>query len=186
MPARASASIARIFPRRRHDAPRSRTAPRGMPAALRRRLDTDDARTETQHVQIVVLDALPGRKRVVTERGARPRHLVGRHRCTDPAATDEHAAFRPALDDRRGDGAREIRIVRRRRVEAPAVDDLVARALQLADDALFQRKPRVIAPDRDDHVRPLLRPRSARTWPATFSAVNPSRSRLTSPGADAP
>ena len=70
-------------------------------------LDADHPCAQAEDVQVVILDALPRRERVVAERGARSRHLVDRDRHPDAAATDQDAALRSTLDDRRRDRARK-------------------------------------------------------------------------------
>ena len=130
-------------------------------------------------VHLIVLDSLPRRERIVTERGADSRHLVGRHGRADAAAADEDPA--PAFPRRDGlsHASGEIRIIGGLRVEGPQVGHLVLRREQHRHDLLLHRESGVIASDRDLH-------RSAFARFTTFATLNPSSSSAFSPGAEAP
>ena len=93
------------------------------------RLGADDARTQGQHVHVVVLDALVGRVGVVADGGTDPAHLVGGHRRTDPGAADEDAALRGAARDGVAQALGEVGVVIVRvGAVAAEVDEVVADA----------------------------------------------------------
>src|SRR3990172_8110930 len=69
---------------------------RGAPGSddLESQLGPDHPRSQTQHVHVVVLHALPGGEGVVTGRRADARHLVRHDTRADAAAADEQASIR--------------------------------------------------------------------------------------------
>src|SRR6187200_3498028 len=71
----------------------------------------DDLRAETEHVHVVVLDALVRRVRVVTDRGAYTGELAGGDRRADARPTDEDSALGVAVQNRVADLAGLVRIV---------------------------------------------------------------------------
>src|SRR5579859_2227219 len=87
------------------------------PYQILRQFDTDDALAEHQNVDVVVLDALMCRVRVVTHAAADPGHFVDRYTRSHTTAANQHAAFRFAVQYRPPQGFRKIRIVRRVFVE---------------------------------------------------------------------
>ena len=72
---------------------------------------TDHKAAETDQIQIVVLDALMRRKVFVNQAGPNPRHFVRADRCSNPAATDAHAAIHRPGGNRARQRHDKIRIV---------------------------------------------------------------------------
>jgi len=55
--------------------------------------EPDDLAAETNHVQIIVLDALVRRKVFVDQTGADTRDFVGCHTCSDSASTNSYTTI---------------------------------------------------------------------------------------------
>ena len=72
---------------------------------------TDDEATEADHVQVVVLDTLVRRKVFVNQAGANPGHFVRADGCSNPTATDAHAAIHRPGGNRPGQRDDKIRII---------------------------------------------------------------------------
>lgn len=111
--------------------------------------DANDARTDAEHVRVVVRAGETSRVHVVTQRRAYATYLVGRHLLSLPAATEHDAdvgfpiAYRPAnlgTDRRIVNGGSAVR--------ADVVDDVPV-ARQYRDEVLLQFKAGVIGANRD-------------------------------------
>jgi len=111
----------------------------------------DDAGAQNEHVHVVMLDALVGGVRVVTESGANPAKLVGCDAGPNAAATDEYAAFRLAVEHRAADFLGEVGIVDGGRGVGTDIENLVALLLETLDDELFQIEPCVVTTYDDKH-----------------------------------
>src|SRR5579859_1719171 len=80
---------------------------------LSRQGRANDPRAETEHVHVVVLDALMGGVSVVAESGPNTMDLVRRDRRANAAPAEKDAAIHRAVEDRRGNFSRVVRIVNR-------------------------------------------------------------------------
>src|SRR5438105_5004340 len=110
----------------------------------------DDLGAETEHVHVVVFDALVGGVRVVADRGADPGQLAGRDRGADARTAHEHRALGVAALDRLADLARLVGIVDPNCVGVrPEVDHLVAG--EHVEDSLTQVDAAVVEGHRDVH-----------------------------------
>ncbi len=103
---------------------------------------------------MIVLDALPGGKLVMDQRGTNTRNLVGADRGAHAAAADRH----PALDRprRHGLGQRddEVRIVVVRvQLVRTEIDDVVPGRAKPRDQIPFQAKPPMIGGNSHVHAR---------------------------------
>src|SRR6266699_113536 len=72
---------------------------------------SDRAATQTDDVDVIVLNALPRREGVVDQRRAHTRNLVGAHGCADAAAADRNASLHQSGGHRLGQRDREIGII---------------------------------------------------------------------------
>jgi hypothetical protein len=86
-------------------------------------LDADDATTEDQHVNGVVLEALVSRIAVLTKSGAYARNSVRGHRCAKNAATQHDAALDSVLAQRASDRLCIVGIMSRVAAVSTEVED---------------------------------------------------------------
>ena len=100
------------------------------------------APAQAEHVEVVVLDPLPGREMVLDKRGPHPRDLVRAHAGADAAAADGDAALHLPRHDGTGERRDKVRVivvgVERARAE---IDNLVPRLAQLATSSCFNANP---------------------------------------------
>src|SRR5215471_13531696 len=75
-------------------------------------LHADYARTENQHIHVVMLDALMRRVAVMADGSADAGHLVGGNTRSNSAAANQHAALCSPIEHRLAYRFGEIRIVR--------------------------------------------------------------------------
>ena len=108
---------------------------------------------ETQDVHRVVLDALMGRERVVTERRTNADELVRGYRGADAAAADQYTAIGLAIANRAPRRARRSPDSRRRESLRSAPQSMTWCPLRAngLDHPLFEREAGVIGTDSDLH-----------------------------------
>ena len=119
-------------------------------------LGADDARAEHDDVHVVVLHALMRRVGVVADGRANAGDLAGGDRCANPAAADEHAAFRQAVRDGEAHGQRVIGIVDGLDRVRADVEHVVSVTTEVLDDVLLQGVARVVRADDDAHPLRIL------------------------------
>ncbi len=93
-------------------------------------LRADDARTEHEHVHIVVLHALMRGIGIVAHRRPDPRQLICRHARPDPAAADEHAALGLAVQHCPAHGFGKVWIVGWVFIERADIQHIVSQRAQ--------------------------------------------------------
>ncbi len=99
---------------------------------------SDDQPTEAYDIQVVVFDALVGRKTLVNQAGSNPSDFVRGHRRPDPAATNGHAPFHFPTGNRTGKGHNVIWIIiLRLRLPVTEIDQLIAGFAQFLDQILL-------------------------------------------------
>ena len=114
-------------------------------------LVTDDARSQTEDVYVVVLDSLMSRIDVVANPRADARNLVRRHADPHATAAEQNPTFSLPGKDRLTHLPCEVRIIDRTIRVSPAIDDLMPRCLYDRNDPLLERKPTVITSKGDTH-----------------------------------
>lgn len=113
---------------------------------------SDDARSQRQHVHLIVLHALMRRECVVAERRSNANEFVRRHRRADATAAQQHAAFGATIENGARNAFGEIRVVvTLDDFERTAIQCLVSGATNGVENYLLERKAGVISTHRDDH-----------------------------------
>src|SRR6266404_4572952 len=123
-----------------------------------RQHDSYYARTEHQHVDVVVLHALMRRISVMAHAGADARDLVGRHAGAHSAAAYKQAARWSTRKPSAAYGLREIRIVGGIFVECANIQHFVTQRPQQIADINLQLKTSVIGANHQFHC-PLTFPK---------------------------
>src|SRR5579884_2981980 len=100
------------------------------PHAFFRQLHADYARAEHQHVNVVMLDSLMRRIRVVAHSRADPGQLVGGHARPHSAPANQHASLSLALEDSAPHRFRIVGIVRRILVKCAHVQHIISHCAQ--------------------------------------------------------
>ncbi len=122
------------------------------PDEFHREFFANDPGSDAEHVHIVVLDSLVCRVRVVTHAGANAGDFVGGDADAHAAATKKDAAVGVTGENRFSDFAGKIGIIDGAIAVGAAIDDRMPRGFDDHPQACFQRKPAVIAPQRNLHV----------------------------------
>ena len=121
---------------------------------LQGKLDRHDPAAQAEHIEIVMLDALVGRIRVVADGGPDPGHLRGRHGGTDTAAADEDSAVGLIALDRPAQPDGEVGVVVSWiRAVAAEIDQLVGASLgaQADKELILEGGPAVIGRKGNAH-----------------------------------
>src|SRR5579884_49558 len=147
---------------------------------LARQIVPDDARSQHQHVHVVVLDSLMRRIAVVAIAGADSRNLIGRHRCADAASANHDAPVGALLDDRQAHRFGVIGIVGRLVVVNAQIGNGVAQALQKCREVLLQVEAGVVGTQGNFHPPlPYLSSNSRAARAALYYAPAPARRQST-------
>ncbi len=116
----------------------------------------DYARTENQHVHVVVLHSLVRGVRVVAKAGSNAMDLVGSHAGAHPAPTDQDAPFRPSIEHGVSKRGGKIRIiVRMGGIVGSQIENVVASLPEFIRQKLLKIESRVICRDSDAHSKHL-------------------------------
>jgi hypothetical protein len=99
----------------------------------------NDKTTEADQIDVIVLDSLVGRKRVMNQTGSDARHLVGNNRSTDSAAADGNTSLHISSGDCSGQRHDKIRIiVIGHRLPVTEINDFRTGLTQHADQVFFE------------------------------------------------
>jgi hypothetical protein len=112
---------------------------------------TYDARTQAQHIHVIVFDALMSGIGVMADPRTDAGNLVGCHADADSTAAQQDSAIRAAVKNRLSDLPGKIWIVDGAIGIRPAIDDVVSRRLNDGADPLLQRKTTMITSQRNSH-----------------------------------
>jgi 23S rRNA (cytosine1962-C5)-methyltransferase len=110
-----------------------------------------DARTDSQHVGIVVLARQARRIEIVAQRGAHAGNLVGGHLFPLAAPADHDAAVGPAVDHVPRYVGANRRVINNGIAVSAAVVGHVSETLERRDEMLLQREACMIRADGDAH-----------------------------------
>src|SRR5580765_1108807 len=97
----------------------------------------NDARTEHQHVHIVMFDALMCRIAVMANRSTNAYEFICRDACTDAASANQNAAIRFSIKHRSAHRFCEVWIVRRILVERANIQYRVSESAQHIAHGVF-------------------------------------------------
>ena len=111
----------------------------------------DDARTQHEHVHVVVLDALMRGVCIVTQARSDPGQFVCRDAGTNAAPAHQDAPVHAAFSDRSPDSFGVIRIIHGFRPVSSEIRDVVAKRAHELHDGLLEWKPGVIRGHSDAH-----------------------------------
>ena len=119
---------------------------------LHRQGRADDPRPQAKDIHIVVLDALAGAVRVVTQPRTYPFHLIGRHTRSHPAATQQDPTLGLTVLDGLADVTGVIRvIIVWLYLMGAQVEHLMAQRLEESDEFAFEWKAAVVTSNRYFH-----------------------------------
>src|SRR5690606_20668659 len=135
-----------------------------------------DARSQAQHVGVIVLPGHPGRIGLRAQRGPHAGHLVGRDGHADAGAADQDAPVAPPRGHGLGHQTGVVGVVARLTARGAHVHHGVAGRLKMDHQLLLQVKPSVVAADGDPHAR--------RPLPGCFDAPRPSPAPQLEKGSD--
>lgn len=111
----------------------------------------NDSGTETQHIHVVVLHALPRGVRVVAHRGANAGELARGDRRARAAAADHNAALGPRAEHSLGHNPGNVGVVDRGSGAGTDIEDLVTPAGQIGRKIAFHLKSGVIGANCNPH-----------------------------------
>lgn len=114
--------------------------------------DANDPRTDTQHVQVIMLDGLMGRIGVVAHRRPDSWKLVRGDRDAGAASAYDETPVGSALHERRRHRFRTVGVVNRRRRVGPQIVDDVAQCSESGDELAFHLEPGMVGCNGNPHV----------------------------------
>jgi hypothetical protein len=108
---------------------------------------------DANHVQVVVLDSLMGRKVLVDQRCPNARNLIGANRRADAAVANRHAPVELSVCNRSCERDDEIWIIiTLMQGVRTKIDDLMPGCEQLSDQVIFQAETTMVGSDADTHI----------------------------------